>query len=382
MPSVLTSALDCVVGALETAVDATGATFHRVPAAARTRMADVALDFMSATPSGVRVEMLTDATEVELDVALTKTVPADLPASETVFDLVVDGVLREPVGTARQTLVRMDAATGAFDLEPAGPATLRFEIDGTPAERRVEIWLTAAAHVRLLDVRIPAGASLRPAPATGPLWVHHGSSISQCSEADRPTGTWPAIVARRTGASLLNLGLGGQCHLDPFMARAIRDLPAAAISVCAGINIVNGDTMRERAFVAAFHGFLDTVRDKHPDTPITIITPIVCPVVEDHPGPTTGTTAATDHRIGTVERDPALAVGALSLDRIRKLLRQHTEVRRGEGDTALEVIDGLDLFGPADAAGLPDGLHPDAAGYRRIAERFHFPALTADLRRR
>lgn len=378
MRSVLVPALDCVVGALETTVDAEGVVFHRAPASTRSRLADPALDFMSATPSGVRFEMWTDAEELELEVALTRAAPPGLPVPDTVFDLVVDGILHEPVGTSRQTVVRVDPLTGAFEVQPAEPARLRFRIADAKAERRVEIWLTAAAHVALLDVWIPEGASLRPAPVVGPLWVHHGSSISQCSEADRPTGTWPAIVARRTGMSLLNLGLGGQCHLDPFMARTIRDLPATAISLAIGINIVNGDTMRERAFVPAFHGFLDTIRDKHPDTPITIVTPIICPVAEDHPGPTT-TTAQS--RIGIVERPSGLAAGALTLGRIRELLHEHVDIRRNEGDLALRIIDGLSLFGADDIDALPDGLHPSADGYRRIAERFSLPIVASAKRR-
>lgn len=372
MRSVLVPALGCVVGALESTVDAVGVVFHRAPASARARLADPALDFMSATPSGVRLEMWTNAAELELELALTRSVPPGLPAPETAFDLVVDGVLHDPISTAQQTVVRVDPLTGAFEAEPAEPATLRFRVGDTETKRRVEIWFTAAAHVALLDVRIPVGASLHPAPPTGPLWVHHGSSISQCSEADRPTGTWPAIVARRTGMSLLNLGLGGQCHLDPFMARTIRDLPAAAISLAIGINIVNGDTMRERAFVPAFHGFLDTIRDKHPDTPITIVTPIICPVAEDHPGPTTTT---AEHHIGIIERPSHIAAGALTLRRIRELLREHVGLRRDEGDSALQIIDGLDLFGADDIDALPDGLHPNADGYRRIAERFALPAM-------
>jgi lysophospholipase L1-like esterase len=34
-------------------------------------------------------------------------------------------------------------------------------------------------------------------------------------------------------------------------------------------------------------------------------------------------------------------------------------------------MSGLDLFNAADAPDLPDDLHPNAAGYRRMGERFY-----------
>ncbi|GAA1748884.1 SGNH/GDSL hydrolase family protein [Nonomuraea bangladeshensis] len=367
MRSIREAALGSVAGAVEPASDTTGVTFHRSSGTTRARLGDLGFDFMSAIPSGVRIEAMTDATALELDVELTKILMPGTAATGTAFDLVIDGDLREPVVTDEQNLIVVDPATGGMELRPGGPATLRFDLGEGGEEQRVEIWLPAAAGLKLLDVRIPDGASLRPAPAEAPLWVHHGSSISQCSEAERPTGTWPAIVARRAGRSLLNLGLGGQCHLDQFVARTIRDLPAAAISLELGINVVNADSLRERAFVPAFHGFLDTIRDGHPTTPILIVTPIVCPVAEDHPGPTL---MRADGQVHVAARPAELGDGALTLTRIRELLHQHTGLRRKEGDENLHVLDGLALFGPEDVADLPDGLHPNAAGYRRMAERF------------
>jgi len=46
--------------------------------------------------------------------------------------------------------------------------------------------------------------------------------------------------------------------------------------------------------------------------------------------------------------------------------------RRQADDPAIGYIDGLALYGPADAAAhpLPDQLHPDAATHQLIAERF------------
>ena len=49
--------------------------------------------------------------------------------------------------------------------------------------------------------------------------------------------------------------------------------------------------MTERTFAPAVHGLLDHIRDGHPDTPLLVVTPIFCPSVEDHPGPTVPTAA-------------------------------------------------------------------------------------------
>ena len=137
---------------------------------------------------------------------------------------------------------------------------------------------------------------------------HYGSSISHCLEAAGPTGVWPVVAARRADVALDSFAMAGQCQLDPFVARTIRDLPVDLISLKVGINVVNGDTMRERTFVPAVHGFLDTIRDGHPTTPLLVVSPILCPAHEDHPGPT----RRRRRRSRVIDRRPALAVGRLT----------------------------------------------------------------------
>ena len=97
-----------------------------------------------------------------------------------------------------------------------------------------------------------------------------------------------------TGVELTNLAFSGSAMLDPFTARTMRDHPADLISLKVGINLVNGDVMRMRAFRPAVDGFLDTIREGHPTTPIVVISPIWCEPVERAAGPTIQDPARTE----------------------------------------------------------------------------------------
>jgi hypothetical protein len=232
----------------------------------------------------------------------------------------------------------------------------------------LEIWLPHRAIVELRGLRVPDGASVTSPPArSAPRWIHHGSSISHCMEVDAPTQTWPARASIDAGVELQNLAFAGNCMLDPFVARTIRDLPADAISLKLGINVVNGDTMRERTFAPAVHGFLDTIREGHPTTPLLVVTPIWCPSVEAHPGPNT---IGPEGRFVAVDRVDDQHETCLTLQKVRATLASVVEGRRALGDENLHLLDGLRLFGEADAADLPDDLHPNPAGYLRMADRF------------
>lgn len=357
-----------LLGALDVDRTADGVVYRRLPAWTRPQITDPALALMLTMPAGVRLRFSTTAPELELEVMATILKLGDLPFQRPAFDLV--GAGEQPVTVVADdfTAIAVDLKTFGFEYELGRPATIRFEaLPGDPA-RPLEIWFPHNAVVELRAVRIPAGAELVPAPHPGRRWIHYGSSISHCAEAPTPTSTWPAIVARLAGADLTNLAVGGQCLLDQHVARTIRDLPADCISVKAGINVVNGDLMRERTYHAALHGFLDTVRDGHPETPLLLVTPIICPVAEDHPGPTP---LGDDRRVHVVPRPPELSAGSLSLRRIRQLTADVVDARRGAGDRNLHLLDGYELFGERDLEHLPDGLHPDPAGYRLIGERFH-----------
>ena len=263
-------------------------------------------------------------------------------------------------------ILTIDLATGAAEVLPGAPAV---EFGGLPDDdKEVEVWLPWNERTEL--VALWTDAPVEPPPDRGrPRWVHHGSSISHGSNAGSPTSTWPALAASLGGVDLVNLGFGGSALLDPFVARVIRDTSADLISLKIGINLVNTDLMRLRAFVPAVHGFLDTIREGHPHTPLLVVSPIACPIHEATPGPSEMDVAglAAGQLRFRAAGDPAeVASGKLTLQVIRDELARIVKLRAAD-DPHLGYLDGLELYGAADAAErpLPDNLHPDATTQRQ-----------------
>jgi lysophospholipase L1-like esterase len=348
-----------------------GALTERLPGWARAQLVDPAIAFVSSMPSGGRLELVTDSTWLELEAVFTRIEWAGTTPHSATVDLVVDDEVVAGSPVVDTDVIRFaDRNSTTFEVIHREPSVVRFDGLGD-GRKHVEVWLPQNASAMLREIRLAPGAAVAvPPPSDRPRWVHYGSSISHCLEADRPTGVWPVVAARRAGVDLTNLGLAGQCQLDQFAARTIRDLPADMISLKVGINLVNADSMRERTFVPAVHGLLDTIRDRHERTPILLISPIICPVAETHPGPTVPNPAGV---FDVVSRPTALGLGALTLERIRQLLEVVVAQR---ADPNLHSLHGHRLFGPDDVADLPDGLHPNPAGYLRMGERFHEIAFT------
>ncbi|WP_445529083.1 GDSL-type esterase/lipase family protein [Streptomyces cyslabdanicus] len=361
---------DLLRGALDVERTAHGLLPHRLPAGARRQIPDDQLAMAEAQPSGVRLAFRTRATTVELDTLPTKRAYRGLPTpADGVYDLLVDGRLAGQDTVTGGNVRVLDMATQSAELLEGPPGTARFT-DLPARDKDVEIWLPHTEITELVALR--TDAPVEPAPVSGRrVWLHHGSSISHGSNAAHPTAIWPALAAAQGRVELVNLGFGGSALLDPFTARAMRDTPADLISVKIGINVVNTDAMRLRAFVPAAHGFLDTIREGHPTTPLLVVSSILCPVQEDTPGP-----LAPDFQGGTLRfkatGDPAeRAAGRLTLNVIRRELARIVEQRAAD-DPNLHHLDGRDLYGEADYAELPlpDEVHPDPAGHRRIADNF------------
>jgi len=307
-----------LVGAVAVRWDAAaqGWQVRRLPERVTASIGSAALATRAAEPSGVRVAMEVEAEAVELGI---RTGPDASPV-----DVLVDGVLVHrgpPAGDA----IRVPLAAGIH---------------------RVEFWLPQFGSVVLSGLRAEGGMRLAPAADTRPRWSCYGSSIAQARAAAGPTETWPAMVARARGWNLRNLGFGGECHLDQPIARFIRDTPAELISLCVGVNIHGHASLSARAIPSALAGFVETIRDRHPATPLVVISPITAPELEARKNP----------------------VG-LSLADVRQLVASTVA---GLDRLGLDVsyVDGASVFTDDDAHLLVDEVHPGPEGHRLLGRRF------------
>ncbi|MEK3915895.1 SGNH/GDSL hydrolase family protein [Paenibacillus sp. FSL H7-0331] len=267
--------------------------------------------------AGVRVAFMSDSTSVELHVAMTD--------KDIWFDIVIEDELVDT-----KTLI-------------AGAEICLFT-NLPDSMKRVEIYFSQKAVVIVKALKVDDVASVTPLPKNQPRWVAYGSSITQCSAAESPAQTWPAIVARNKGWDLTCMGFGGQCHLEPMVARVIRDLPADVITMCLGINVMGGNSLNIRTFRSAIIGMVSIVREKHRYTPLFLFSPIYCP-----------------HR----ESDENLV--GMTLVTMRKEIQEAVNILTSYGDSNLTYVDGLDIFGEAFVDKLPDQLHPNAEGYKIMA---------------
>ncbi|NYE36145.1 hypothetical protein F4692_001249 [Nocardioides cavernae] len=358
-----------VRGAVELGHTDRGLLPHRLPAWARAQTDDPQLHLVEAQPAGVRLALRTTATRLELDVLPTKRRYVGAPQRpDGWYDVVVDGRLAERHQAPGGNTLDVDMMTGASTFTAGSPTTLDLALPA--GEKDVEVWLPHDEQTELVGLR--ADAPVAPLVEARRRWVHHGSSISHGSIATHPTEPWPVVAARLAGLDLVNLGFGGSALLDPFVARTVRDLPADLISLKVGINLVNADLMRRRALGPAVHGWLDTVRDGHPEAPIRLVSPLHCAIHEQTPGQTApDLEAMAEGRVAFLAGgDPAeVARGALTLEVVREVLAEVVERR---GDPHLAYVDGLALYGADDEARLPlpDNLHPDSETHRLIGERF------------
>lgn len=276
----------------------------------------------SRAPSGVRLRFATDSSRLRLEL-----LPTDTGAEQNVMDITRDGELlaSERIGANHDSV--------EFGLPTGG-------------ESVYDLWLHQFHPITLLRIGVDDSASFSPAPDDRRRWLTYGSSITMCRAAASPARTWPAVAARALGLNVLNLGFGGQCHLEPMIARLIRDTPADIMTFELGINVHGGSSLGHRTYPSAVIGLVKIVRERHPHTPIGVITPIVCP-----------------------GREYAANAVDCTLRDYRTMTAEAVKRLQETGDEQLMLFDGTELLGESETHLLTDGVHPGPEGYEMIGER-------------
>lgn len=274
--------------------------------------------------TGVRLRLRSDAPRLVLDCL-------PLPDRARTVDLVVGA--QEPV---------------TFTLE-AGAGELA--INGLPGEGTpFDIWLPHHAACTVRGIVVPDGCSLEPVADARRRLVVYGSSITHCQGAPSPARTWPAQVARAHDLALVSLGFSGQCHLHLPIARLLRDLDADFFILKIGISIFGSSSLNGVTFMPNLAGTVQLIRERHPRTPIALVSPII-------------------HAKDEVGEN----VVGMSVPKFRLQIAETVErLGRITGDRHLLHVDGRDIFGVADAAlHQPDGVHPDPEGMDIMARRIN-----------
>ena len=102
-----------------------GHQLHRLPAWTQPQVVDPAMLLMRNMPAGARLELVTDATVIELDVQLT-ILRVDGQGVGATFDLVIDGEIVETLRSDHGNLLSVDMETGGLAIDPNGSTTITF----------------------------------------------------------------------------------------------------------------------------------------------------------------------------------------------------------------------------------------------------------------
>ena len=245
---------------------------------------------------------------------------------QTGVDLYADGVYR---GTA------IDGA----DAKPDKVQEHTYYKDQPLIDREITLYLPLYISVKVLGIGLDPEARVEHAKsfAVDKPVVFYGTSITQGGCASRGGMSYQAILGRMLNVDFVNLGFSGNGMGEPELARAVAAIDASCFVLDFAQNNPTVESLKE-----VYAPFLETIRRKHPQTPVLVITPIY----------SSRESWARDSR----------------LEGMRELIRHAAAQRIAAGDGHLEIVEGTDLLGPSGGDGLVDGTHPNDLGFQWMAE--------------
>jgi aryl-phospho-beta-D-glucosidase BglC (GH1 family) len=310
----------------------TAAFYDRLPAKAEGK-APAAVWDLSRQSAGISIRFTTDASSIAVRWVLTSPGLA-MPHMAATGVSGVDLYTRTAAGAWRWLAVGKPAhQTNDMILVKNLP----------PGKRDYVLYLPLYNGVKSLEIGVPDNATLAPlveSKRSGlrPV-VFYGTSILQGGCASRPGMVHTAILERKLGVPIVNLGFSGSGKMEPAMGELLAELdPSVYVLDC--LPNMTAEMVTERV-----EPFVQTLRKAHPKTPIVL--------VEDRRYP-----------------DGFLLAGKKQAnDDNHAALRAAYERLKKAGVKNLTYVPGDNLLGE-DGEDTVDGSHPTDLGFARQAEVF------------
>jgi lysophospholipase L1-like esterase len=169
-------------------------------------------------------------------------------------------------------------------------------------------------------------------------FVIYGTSITQGGCVARPGMAYSNILSRTLDVQFVNLGFSGNGRGEPALAHLINQIHGISFI------ILDYEANAKDTIVNTLGPFVDILRQKHPDTPILVMSKI----------------RYANATIGS----PAYK----SLMYNRDFQKSLVDERRTTGDKNIHFLDGSMILGDDYHECTVDGVHPTDLGSKRIAE--------------
>lgn len=209
-----------------------------------------------------------------------------------------------------------------------------------PGRRLYTVYLPLYNGVETLEIGVEQKASFVPVPPRRERPVlFYGTSIMHGACASRPGMAIPAIVGRRLGVPVINLGFSGNGVMEPEVGALLAELDPCVYAIDCLPNM-GAEQVAERA-----EPLVRQLRQAHPDTPILLVedrTYTYAPFLK----------SARDRHAGS-----------------RAALRKTYERLTAAGVRHLSYLEGAALLGD-DGEAATDGSHPSDLGMVRYADAY------------